>query len=212
MLSASANAAASTVWKEAMLIRAFGRTYPPSREAEKAFFEKTPKKQLQQIALSIVNDPLRRLGIDQNEWRLGSFFTASGQRRVPSRGSRATPRGLLEFLVRLEQGRIVDRWSSLELKRLTYMTARRIRYASSPRLRESAVYFKSGSLYRCKEEPRFRCGKYMGNVFNYMNSVAIVEKPDGQVYLVALMSNVLRVNSAVEHQTLATYIDRVLSR
>ena len=41
-------------------------------------------------------------------------------------------------------------------------------------------------------------------------AVAIAEKPEGEVYLVALMSNVLRVNSAVEHQTLATYLDRIL--
>ena len=43
-----------------------------------------------------------------------------------------------------------------------------------------------------------------------MYSVAIVEHPDGSKYLVALMSNVLRKNSAVEHQTLATYFDRIL--
>jgi hypothetical protein len=45
-----------------------------------------------------------------------------------------------------------------------------------------------------------------------MNSIAIVEKPDGLTYMVALMSNVLKINSAVEHQTLATYIDRILMR
>ena len=45
-----------------------------------------------------------------------------------------------------------------------------------------------------------------------MSSVAIVEKPDGRAYLVVLMSNVLKVNSAVEHQTLATLIDRMLER
>ena len=104
----------------------------------------------------------------------------------------------------------MDRWSSLELKRLLYMTARRIRYASAPRLADAAVYFKSGSLYRCQPEEGFDCGRYRGNVFNYMNSVAIVEKPSGEVYLVALMSNVLRVNSAVEHQTLATFLDRII--
>ena len=131
---------------------------------------------------------------------------------MASAGSGATPLGLLTFLVRLEQGEVVDRWSSLELKRLLYMTARRIRYASAPRLADAAVYFKSGSLYRCQPEEGFECGRYRGNVFNYMNSVAIVEKPDGDVYLVALMSNVLRVNSAVEHQTLATFLDRILTQ
>jgi hypothetical protein len=43
-----------------------------------------------------------------------------------------------------------------------------------------------------------------------MNSVAIIEQPDGRIYLVALMSNVLRKNSAVDHQSLATFIDRIL--
>ncbi|RMF59931.1 MAG: hypothetical protein D6743_15690 [Calditrichaeota bacterium] len=212
MLSASSNAAASTVWKECILMRAFGKNYPPTKQEEQAYFEKTPRSELQKIALSVVNDPLRKIGIAEQDWKLGSFFTHTGKRRIPPAGSHASPAGLMTFLVRLEQGKVVDEWSSLELKRLIYMTERRIRYASSPRLRKSAVYFKSGSLYKCKREPNFRCGKYRGNVMNYMNSVAIVEKPDGRVYLVALMSNVLRINSAVEHQTLATYIDKILSK
>ena len=93
-----------------------------------------------------------------------------------------------------------------------YMTAKRIRYASSPALNEAAVYYKSGSLYRCKPEPDFKCGQYMGNVENVMNSVAIVEHPSGRTYLVGLMSNILRKNSAVEHQSLATFIDRILAK
>ena len=43
-----------------------------------------------------------------------------------------------------------------------------------------------------------------------MNSVAIVEQPDGRVYLVAVMSDAPYKNSAVEHQSLATFIDRIL--
>lgn len=210
MLSASANSAASTVWKEVMLMRAFGKSYPPSREEEEAFFKETRKQKLQEIALSIVNDPLRAMGIKKSDWQLGTFFTDVGQQIVPGAPSYANPKGLLLFLIRMEQGRVVDEWSSLELKRLMYMTAKRIRYASSPALTKAAVYFKSGSLYRCKPEPEFRCRKYMGNVENAMNSVAIVEQPDGRVYLVVLMSNVLRKNSAVDHQTLATEINRVL--
>ncbi len=212
MLSASSNAAASTVWKEAILMRVFASDYPPSREDEKRYFEETSRSDFREVALSVVNDPLRKLGIEESDWKLGSFFTRAGNRRMASAGSGATPTGILTFLLRLEQGNVVDAWTSLELKRLMYMTARRIRYASAPRLKESAVYFKSGSLYRCQEEPGYECGRYRGNVFNYMNSVAIVEKPEGEVYLVALMSNVLRVNSAVEHQTLATYLDRILIR
>lgn len=213
MLSASANSAASIVWKEVMLIRAFGKNYPPSPEQENEFFSKTKKNLLSEMANSIVNDPLRNIGINEEEWRLGSFFTSTGKRIVPgSGGSIATPIGLIKYLIALERGKIVDPWSSLEIKRLMYMTARRIRYASSPALTNAAVYFKSGSQYRCKQEEGFKCGKYMGNVDNYMNSVAIVEHPDGRTYLVALMSNVLRKNSAVEHQTIATYVDRIMAK
>lgn len=212
MLSASANAAASIVWKELILMRGFGPAYPPSYEQEKNYFDTTPKTELRDLAASIVNDPLRAIGIAQRDWQLGSFFTKAGQKIVPGAGgSFGTPTGLLQFLIAVERGMVVDAWSSLEIKRLMYMTARRIRYASSPRLNNAAVYFKSGSQYSCKQEEGFTCGKYMGNVENYMNSVAIVEHDDGRAYMVVLMSNVLRKNSAAEHQSLATFIDKILS-
>jgi hypothetical protein len=121
----------------------------------------------------------------------------------------------MRWLVLLEQGRLVDAWSSLTLKRFLYLTDRRIRYASSPALDHAAVYYKSGSLYACKPEPGFACAKYQGNVKNYMNSVAIVETPERAVplhYLVVVMSNVLRRNSADAHQTLATRIHHLMER
>jgi hypothetical protein len=98
------------------------------------------------------------------------------------------------------------------MKKLMYFTRRRYRYASSPALDSAAVYFKSGSLYSCN--PGSRCRKYMGDKKNILNSVAIVESParDPQpcVYLVALCSNVLKINSAVEHQTIATEIEEMI--
>ena len=112
----------------------------------------------------------------------------------------------------LERGKIVDRESSLEIKRILYQTDKRIRYAQSPELRSAAVYFKSGSLYKCKPEEGFECKKYMGNVENYMNSVAIVEHPDGTTYMVSLMSNVLRKNSGTDHLYLASQIDRIIRK
>jgi hypothetical protein len=113
----------------------------------------------------------------------------------------------------MEQGELVDEWSSTQLKRLLYMTERRIRYASAPALNDAAVYFKSGSLYKCKEESGFKCTTYHGNVINYMNSVAIVEHEiDGTKlhYMVIVISNVLRKNSALDHQKLGTAIDRLI--
>lgn len=212
MLSPSSNAAASVVWKEATLMRAFGEDYPVSAEREQRFFEETSADSLGRIASRVVHEPLSEADISRDLWRLGSFFTHTASRRidVPG-GSLGTPKGLMRWMLRLEQGRIVDRWSSLELKRLIYMTGRRIRYASAPTLRDDAVYFKSGSLYSCEEEEGFTCEPYTGNRYNFMNSTAIVETGDGRVYMVAMMSNVLRVNSAVEHQSLATFIERIVA-
>ena len=117
------------------------------------------------------------------------------------------------FMLRLEQGLIVDSFSSTEIKRLLYVTERRVRYAASPALRESAVYFKSGSLYACEPEEGYRCQQFVGNKLNLMNSLAVVESPAGvasHFYLVALMSNVLRRNSALDHQAIATRIHALI--
>jgi len=79
------------------------------------------------------------------------------------KGSKATPTGLMQYLIALERGLVVDYSSSLEIKRLLYITDRRIRYAAAPQLENAALFFKSGSLYKCKTEPGFDCKKYMGN-------------------------------------------------
>jgi hypothetical protein len=65
------------------------------------------------------------------------------------------------------------------------------------------------------KEEGFSCGKYKGNKVNYMNSVAIVESPAQSRdlhYIVTLISNVLRVNSAVAHQSLGTWIQRMMEK
>lgn len=211
MLSVSNNGAASVCWREAVLMRVFGKDYPTlTEEQADEYFRTTPKSQLSEIANSVVNDPLRALGITTDEWRLGAFFTKGAGSFIPGRGgSIGTPSGLMKYLVAMERGQVVDSASSLEIKRMLYMTDRRIRYAAAPQLATAAVYFKSGSLYSCKQEEGYQCGKYIGNVNNYMNSVAIVEHTDGTTYLVVLMSNVLKKNSASDHAALASSIDRI---
>ena len=165
------------------------------------------------LANDVVNLPLRELGISHNEWRLGSFFTRGANTYVGDKGgSIGTPVGMMKFLVQLEQGKVVDAESSLEMKRLMYMTDRRIRYAQSPTLKEAAVYFKSGSLYKCDRSNGQVCGKYMGNIQNFMNSVIIVEQPDNCTYMVVLMTNVLGKNSASDHMYLATAIDKIVRK
>ncbi|MEM9259584.1 MAG: serine hydrolase [Bacteroidota bacterium] len=210
MLSVSNNGAASVVWREAILMRVFGSHYPElTAEEAKDYFKNTPRRELSDIANSVVNEPLRHLGIGHDEWRLGTMFTRGASAIVPPQGgSIGTPRGLMKWMTALESGKVIDPPSSLEIKRLMYMTDRRIRYARTPALDSAAVYFKSGSLYGCI--PGTSCGKYKGNRMNYMNSVAIVEQPEGSRYLVVLMTNVLSRNSAYDHQLLAARIDQLL--
>lgn len=214
MMSVSNNGAASIVWREALLMAAFGKDYPQlTEEQAMAYFKETPKKELTDLANDVVNLPLRELGITKDEWRLGSFFTKGANIYVGDKGgSIGTPLGLMKFLVKLEQGVVIDEASSLEMKRLMYMTDRRIRYAQSPALKDAAVYFKSGSLYKCDRSKGEPCGKYQGNVQNYMNSVIIVEHPDNCRYMVVLMSNVLRKNSASDHLYLASAIDKAIRK
>ena len=213
MLSASSNAAASMVLKHLMLLVHYGPAYPVSETEAQQFFKNTSKKELAALLARALQDPVVRNGLDLAQLRQGSFFTWKGKQLVPGTTSYATPRELMRWLIKLEQGKLVDAFSSREIKRLLYMTQRRIRYASAPALAAAAVYFKSGSLYKCKTEPGFECKKYHGNVLNMLNSVAIIEAPATErqlYYMVVVMSNVLRENSAVVHQTLATRIHRML--
>jgi len=215
MLSASSNAAGSMVMREMLLLAHFGKRYPVDPKQGDAFFRTTPKSKLSALLGRVMRAGLERNGLDPRALQQGSFFTSGGKARVPGSSSWATPRELMRWLLALEEGRIVDVWSSREIKRLLYVTQMRIRYASSPALADAAVYFKSGSLYRCQPEPDFVCEKYQGNAMNLLNSVAIVEQPAGAYrmhYLVVITSNVLKKNAALAHQTLGTRLQRLLEK
>jgi len=214
MLSVSSNAAASMVMRDAMLLRHYGRDYPVDEEKIRQFFKETPGAELTRLFQATFWEPVTRNGLDLSQIRQGSFFTRNGKQYVNGGGnSYATAQALMQFVLQMEQGRLVDQWSSTQFKRLLYMTERRIRYASAPELREAAVYFKSGSWYGCKEEEGFKCSAYRGNVRNYMNSVAIVEQEIDGVklhYVTIVISNVLRENSAKAHQDLGNEIHRMI--
>lgn len=215
MMSASSNAAASMVMREILLLAGLGRDYPVGEAQIDAFFRTNSKAALSGLLGRTLRKGIERNGLDPQSLQQGGFFTSAGKARVPGTSSSATPRELMRWLLALEEGRIVDAWSSREIKRLLYMTQRRIRYASSPALNNAAVYFKSGSLYRCQPEPGFVCRKYQGNVENLLNSVAIVEHPAGKRrlhYMVVINSNVLKKNSAVAHQTLGTGLQRLMEQ
>lgn len=212
MMSASSNSAASVVMKELLALRRFGAAYPPPRAEYEAFFARTSAAELGRMLDAAQVDAVRRNGLDPAQLRQGSAFTGGANARAtPVGGSYATPAQLVLFMFRMDAGQLVDAWSSRELKRLSYLTQKRIRYASHPSLNEAAVYFKSGSFYQCSQ--RGGCGKYKGDRTNRLASVALVESParaPRHRYVVAVMSNVLRVNSAVAHQTLALRLQRLV--
>ncbi|MEM9385540.1 MAG: hypothetical protein AAGA68_10800 [Pseudomonadota bacterium] len=213
MLSASSNAAAAMVQRELMLLAHFAVDYPPSDAERGDYFDRFSTRELQVQFLEAMSAPLERNGIDTEQLRQGSFFTRHGKNRVGGITSYGTPHELAKLLLKLEAGTLVDAFSSREIKRLLYMTQKRIRYASHPALNEAAVYFKSGSLYSCQEEEGFNCAKYKGNRRNILASIAIVESPAEEPryrYLVAVVSNVLKVNSAVAHQTFALRVQRMI--
>lgn len=214
MVSPSSNAAGSMVWKHAMLLDAYGTSYPVPVEQEDLYFAQVPKPALTDRAVAVLEEPMREAGLDTAGLRLRTFFTNTAQQIVPGRGSHATPNQLVRWLLKLEQGRLTDAWSSREMKRLLYFTRRRYRYAASSALADAAVYFKSGSLYQCVPEPGYDCGQYRGNKTNLMHSVAIVESPAQgpaqRVYLISMMSDVPKVNSAAEHQEIAALVERLV--
>jgi hypothetical protein len=211
-ISASANGAGTVVWREAMLIRHFGAAYPIDEQTREAFFKDTSKTVLSALARAVIVEPLVAAGLDPQMLIQGSFWTQTSKRYVPGGQSFATPRELARYMLRMEQGRLVDPWSSLEIKKYLYVTKRRYRYIYAPELASSATFFKSGSLYQCMQEEGFRCAKYMGNVRNMMNSVTEVETADENPrrYIVALMSNVLRVNSAWDHSRIAAAVHEMI--
>ncbi|MDG2303191.1 MAG: serine hydrolase [Candidatus Binatia bacterium] len=215
MMSPSSNAAASMVGREAVLMKHFGSGYPKSHEASRAYLNSAGKGQLSGELKAVLQEPVGRNGLNRGKLRQGSLFTREGKKRLPGTSSYASARSLMEFLVAMEMGELVDPWSSKEIKKLLYVTDRRIRYASSPALRNSAVYFKSGSLYKCRPERGHVCEKYHGNVWNFLASIAVVEEPERNPpmrYMVVVLSNVLRKNAAEEHERLGTRIQQMMQQ
>ncbi|MEQ1439474.1 serine hydrolase [Fontimonas sp. SYSU GA230001] len=213
MISASSNAAGSMVMQQLAAAERFGPGFASGAEPAAARLATLSAAARGRAMLDAMLRPLAAVGLDPQRIRQTSLFTHRGKRLMPGQSSYATPRDLLQLLALIEAKRFVDPWSSREAKRLLYTTQKRIRYASHPVLNPAAVYFKSGSLYICEPEPGYVCGKYRGNKINQLASLALVEYPAQAPklrYAVAVMSNVLRKNSAVAHQTLALRIHRMV--
>jgi hypothetical protein len=213
MLSASSNAAASVVMREMLLLARFGVDYPVDGAIAAKFFATTPKAELSRLLSETMDGAARRNGINTAGLRQGAFFTRAGKEKVPGGYSVSTARELMHYIVLMEQGKLIDSFSSLEIKKLLYLTEPRLRYSAAPELDNSAVYFKSGSLYSCQPEKGYVCEKYLGNRWNFMNSMAVVEgfayAPQID-YAVVVLSNVLKKNSVDVHRQLAGEIHRFI--
>ena len=121
--------------REAMLLRQFGKAYPPARGGDPALLQGHTEERAHRALRADVRGAVRRNGLDVELLRQASVFTHEGKRIVPGPGeSYGSARELTRYLVLLEQGRLVDEFSSREIKRLIYVTERRIRYAASPAL------------------------------------------------------------------------------
>lgn len=175
-LSPSSNASASMMWREATLLNLLGAEYPPVK-LDREFWGTWDKETLTAAAFETVEKPLEEAGLNPEDFHIRMFFTRGAGKYIKSERSQASPLGMLRWMLRVEQGRMVDSWSSLELKKLLYLTRRRIRYIKTPSLDTSATFFKTGSLYRCKEEEGFACYAYVGNVLNVLNAFATIETP-----------------------------------
>lgn len=211
MLSASSNAAASTVMKEIALIKELGASYIDSSPTQKEkIFKGIRPQRVASLIQSAITSGLEFSGLDSTKLRQGSFFTKTANSKIPKSHSSSTAYDLLELLIQLERGRLVDTFSSLELKKLLYLTQSRTRYAAHPLLDESAVFFKSGSFYKCNTKA---CPKNSGNIYNLMNSCVIVESGSGlpgTYYLLVLSTNQPGHDAVELHRDLAGKIHRLL--
>ncbi|MEO0459327.1 MAG: hypothetical protein AAF219_00700 [Myxococcota bacterium] len=173
-LSPSSNASASMVWREATLMRLMGEDYPPEKYG-KELYRRWDREQWTEAARATLTEPVVAAGLDPEAFFLQMFFTKGANRYVKTGPSRASPLGVLAWMVKVEQGKMVDAWASAELKRMLYLTRRRVRYLYTKKLDEHAAFFKSGSLFQCKPEPGYTCIQYQGNVVNVLNALIEIE-------------------------------------
>jgi hypothetical protein len=236
-LSASNNSAAAMLWREATLMKLLGADYPPAK-LNADLWKQLGRDALTNASFDVVSKPLLDAGLDPEIFRLRMYFTKGGGKYIRSQSSSATALSLVQWLLRVEQGRMVDEWSSLELKKMLYLTRRRVRYLHTHKLDNFAAFFKSGSLFKFKPETTERV-QYEGDEQNVLNSLIEIDttpppaealaavtgpaadlaaktphtNPAGKpyVYLVAVMSNELKRNAAEDHARLAEAIHALIT-
>ncbi|HSJ98700.1 MAG TPA: hypothetical protein VLC53_16610, partial [Myxococcota bacterium] len=106
MISASSNAAASELMAHLVLLKHHGRAYDGSPEQAAAFWSRGGGGA--GLLGNALMRSVRASGLEPGQLYQGSLFTRTGRARIPTSGSTSTPRGLLNYLVRMEQGKLVD--------------------------------------------------------------------------------------------------------
>jgi len=241
-LSPSNNSAASTTWREATLMKLMGDTYPPEKYGRE-LWQRWDRATISQASFDVVDKPLIDAGIDPELFRLRLYFTSGANKYIKSGPSRTTPYAVVKWMLRVEQGRLVDEFSSLELKKMLYLTRRRVRYLYTKKLDNYGAWFKSGSLYRFSEKAERI--QYQGDIINVLNAlieidttppppepIPKVDEPKGadkqeappaadgttqtppappHVYIVAVMSNELTRNAAIDHSRLAEAVHELIT-
>ncbi|MEZ4270945.1 MAG: hypothetical protein R3C68_05785 [Myxococcota bacterium] len=132
-LSPSSNASATMLWRETTLMKLLGEAYPPENY-DADLWKRWDRTTTTEAAYDVVEKPLRDAGLNVDDFYVRMFFTRNASRYVKAEASRASPFGILRWMIKVEQGKMVDRFSSLELKRMIYLTRRRIRYAHTKAL------------------------------------------------------------------------------
>ena len=105
-----------------------GEEYPPAKN-DRALWKRWDRKAMSEASFTVVDKPQVDAGLDPEDFKLRLYFTRGANRYIKSQPSRGdafrhcsldAPCG--------SRGRMVDEFSSLELKKMLYLTKRRVRY------------------------------------------------------------------------------------
>ena len=108
-LSVSSNSAAAMTMRDAMILRRLGRDYPLPEEKISPFFDAMPGSERTRLFQETFWAPVTANGMSLDQIRQGSFFTREGKRIVAGGGlSYASARSLMQFLLAMEKGQLVD--------------------------------------------------------------------------------------------------------
>jgi len=209
----SSNSAAGMVMREAMLLRQFGKAYPVGEDEIRRFFSETRKSELTALFERTFVEPVTRNGLDVNLLRQGSLFTHQGKRIVPAR-ARATARPASSRATSSSSSRAASSTRSRAARSSGSSTSPSAASAT-PRRPPSRPRRCSSSPDRCTSASRSRAfaASRTRERQELHDSVAIVEHPAGGrrlYYMVTIVSNVLRRNSASVHMELATRLQKLL--